>query len=659
MEIRLLGPVEVQNGDAPLHLGGPKQRAVLAMLALKPNASVSTDRLIEGLWGESQPATATKMVQLYVSQLRKLLAQDGGSEILTRGRVVRVACRSRTGGRGPVRAPCRGTGRAGRARALARAAAGRSRRAVHGCRGSPARGTPPRRARTGDRSRPGGRPSHRVNRAARRPGRRTSPERAPSRPADARAVPRRAAGRGARGLSLRARRPHRRDRGRTRARATTAAGGGPAAGPGARPGNPERRMGDARNGRARRRSGGSGGGCAGASCGTSSPSWPRTSWICISCGPRATAPDGGDVGGEPICPFKGLATFEVADADYFFGRERLVAEIVARLAGTTLLGLVGPSGSGKSSTLRAGLLPALAGGVLPGSEAWRQVVLRPGEHSLAELERALDGVGGDERLLLAVDQFEELFTSPGDHEQRVSYMDALVRAAHRSDGRVVIVLAVRADYYGACAAHPGLARLLGESHVLVGAMRRGELAQAIAEPARKVGVVVERELVTKLVDDVAGQAGGLPLLSTSLLELWQRREGRLMRLAAYERTGGVDGAVARLAEDAYGRLSEDEQRTARRILLRLAGSEEARGGCAPARSARRARSPARRAGGPRARSADGEPLGHGGRGDSRGCARGPVARMAAAPRLARGGHRGEAPPPPHHTRGGRMEWRCA
>ena len=147
---------------------------------------------------------------------------------------------------------------------------------------------------------------------------------------------------------------------------------------------------------------------------------------------RTTAPGGGDADGEPICPFKGLATFEVADADYFFGRERLVAEIVARLAGTTLLGLVGPSGSGKSSTLRAGLLPALAGGVLPGSDSWRQVVLRPGEHPLADLERALDSLGRDERLLLAVDQFEELFTSPGDHEERVSYMDALVRAAQRS-----------------------------------------------------------------------------------------------------------------------------------------------------------------------------------------------------------------------------------
>ena len=209
MEIRLLGPVEVQNGDAPLHLGGPKQRAVLAMLALNPNASVSTDRLIEGLWGEHQPATATKMVQLYVSQLRKLLAQDGGSEILTRGRGYELRVDPELVDAVEVRAPRRGTGRGSRrARALARPAARRPRRAVHGCRGSPARGAPPRRARAGDRSRPRGRPSHRVDRAARRPGRRASAERAPSRPADARAVPRRAAGRGARGLSFRARGPH-------------------------------------------------------------------------------------------------------------------------------------------------------------------------------------------------------------------------------------------------------------------------------------------------------------------------------------------------------------------------------------------------------------------------------------------------------------------
>ena len=131
-----------------------------------------------------------------------------------------------------------------------------------------------------------------------------------------------------------------------------------------------------------------------------------------------------------------------------------------------------------------------------------------------------------ERLLLAVDQFEEVFTAYRDHEERAKYMDALADAAQRDDGRVVIVLALRADYYGACAAHPRLARLLGESHVLVGPMQRDELARAIEGPARKAGLMVEPELVTRLVDNVAGQAGGLPLLSTALLELWQHREGR-------------------------------------------------------------------------------------------------------------------------------------
>jgi WD40 repeat protein len=309
------------------------------------------------------------------------------------------------------------------------------------------------------------------------------------------------------------------------------------------------------------------------SCASSNPSWQPTSSTCTRFRPGNRHLLAAEAG-EAVCPFKGLATFDVSDAEYFFGRERLVAEIVARLAGTTLLGLVGPSGGGKSSTLRAGLLPALADGVLPGSDSWRQILLRPGQHPLADVEHALENLGPDERLLLAVDQFEELFTAQCDPEDRVAYMDAIVDAADHEDGRVAVVLGVRADYYGACASHPRLARLLGESHLLVGPMRRDELARAIEEPARKAGLVVDRALVTKLVDDVAGQPGGLPLLSTALVELWQHRDGRRMHSAVYERTGGVDGAVARLAERAYGRLTEGEQRIARRILLRLAGSEE-------------------------------------------------------------------------------------
>jgi WD40 repeat protein/DNA-binding SARP family transcriptional activator len=296
---------------------------------------------------------------------------------------------------------------------------------------------------------------------------------------------------------------------------------------------------------------------------------------------------GSGEGVVPVCPFKGLASFEVSDADFFFGRDRLVAELVARLVGANLLGVVGPSGSGKSSAVRAGLLPAVASGVLPGSEGWERVLLRPGEHPLASLRRALRVDGTEDpistalarlepetKLLLTVDQFEETFTACRDELERAAFMDALADAPQRRDGTVAIVLALRADYYGACASHPRLSRLLGESQVLVGPMEPTELAQAIEGPADKAGLDVEPDLVARLVEDVAGQAGGLPLLSTALLELWQRREGVRMRLVAYERTGGVQGAVARLAEQAYGKLTPDEQRAARRMLLRLAGSGE-------------------------------------------------------------------------------------
>ena len=141
------------------------------------------------------------------------------------------------------------------------------------------------------------------------------------------------------------------------------------------------------------------------------------------------------VAAEGICPFKGLASFEPVDADYFFGRERLVAELVARLVGAGFLGIVGPSGSGKSSVLRAGLLPALAGGVLPGSEGWRRLLLRPGERPLDELRRvlvsgakdplaeALDALPAGARLLLAVDQLEELFTACRSEAERAAFAD--------------------------------------------------------------------------------------------------------------------------------------------------------------------------------------------------------------------------------------------
>ena len=274
-----------------------------------------------------------------------------------------------------------------------------------------------------------------------------------------------------------------------------------------------------------------------------------------------------------VCPYKGLASFDRADAAFFFGRERLVAEMVARLVGSPLLGVVGPSGSGKSSVVRAGLLAELANGVLPGSEGWTQAVLRPGEHPMAMLRRATAEAAPGSRLLIAVDQFEETFTICRDDAERSAFIGALIAAAGDRLRGAAVVLAVRADFYGRCSEDPALAALLAANQVLVGPMQPDELRRAIERPAHRAGLAVEAELADALLADTTDEPGALPLLSTALLELWQRRDGNRLRLAAYERTGGVRGAVGRLAETAYKRLDGEQQTIARRMLLRLAGDE--------------------------------------------------------------------------------------
>ncbi|MGZ8648658.1 MAG: nSTAND1 domain-containing NTPase, partial [Solirubrobacteraceae bacterium] len=286
------------------------------------------------------------------------------------------------------------------------------------------------------------------------------------------------------------------------------------------------------------------------------------------------ARDGEDAGGPVVCPYKGLASFDVEDAEYFFGRERLVAELVARLVGAPLLAVVGPSGSGKSSVVRAGLLPALAGGVLPGSDQWKQGLMRPGERPLSELRRVTRRLARDWQSVLVIDQFEEVFTACADEQERKEFFATLVRAAGDRDGRGVVVLAVRADFYGRCAANPELSRLLGANHVLVGPLSRDELRRAIVRPAQRVGLSVEADLADALLADVEGQPGALPLLSTALLELWRERDRRRLRLASYVRSGGVQGAVARLAEDAFVRLGDSHRAAARTLLLRLADEDE-------------------------------------------------------------------------------------
>ena len=289
--------------------------------------------------------------------------------------------------------------------------------------------------------------------------------------------------------------------------------------------------------------------------------------------------EGRDVLAVETCPYKGLAPFEEDDAAYFFGRERLVGELAARTVQVGLLGVVGASGSGKSSVVAAGLLPSLRAGLLPGSDRWSQATMRPGDHPMQELRRALRSDGDDplaaavedapSRLVLVVDQFEETFTTCHSDAERTAFIETLMRAARRDPERIAIVLTIRGDYYAHCAPYPELAEALAANHVLVGPLTREELKRAVELPARRAGLRVETALVDALVEEVADEPGGLPLLSTALVELWQARDGGWIRMEAYERTGGVRGAVARLAESSYAELSDAEREAARRIFLRL------------------------------------------------------------------------------------------
>uniref|UniRef100_UPI001EF3EF8E nSTAND1 domain-containing NTPase n=1 Tax=Frankia sp. Cj3 TaxID=2880976 RepID=UPI001EF3EF8E len=289
---------------------------------------------------------------------------------------------------------------------------------------------------------------------------------------------------------------------------------------------------------------------------------------------RAAAPDGSTAPERPadlaggraavLCPYKGLARFEESDAPYFFGRERLVAQLVARCVAAPLLTVVGPSGGGKSSLVRAGLVPALRSGVLPGSERWRIRLLRAGTVDPAAID--VDS-GGNE--LLVLDQFEEAFTTWA-RESREEFIDVLAGALERGDGRLRAVLTVRADYYGHFARHPALAHLIGGNHVLIGPMTISELRRAISEPAHVAGLELEEGFTDTVLADVRHEPGALPLLSTALLATWERRDGRVLRTAAYREAGGMAGAITRLADGVYDSLDTEGQATARKVFLRLA-----------------------------------------------------------------------------------------
>ncbi|NGO42071.1 nSTAND1 domain-containing NTPase [Streptomyces ureilyticus] len=264
-------------------------------------------------------------------------------------------------------------------------------------------------------------------------------------------------------------------------------------------------------------------------------------------------------------PYRGLARFEPDDSDLFFGRETLVAPLVELVREHRFAAVFGPSGSGKSSLLRAGLIPRLRQG------AERPAVIRvltPGERPARTHEKALVARDGDGETWVIIDQFEDLFTLCQDRAERGRFLDLLL-AARRPESRLRVVIAVRGDFYGHCAGHRDLAEAVSRANLLVGPMSRDELREVITGPATSAGLNVERALTAGIIDEVVDQPGALPMLSHALLETWRRRRGRLLTLAAYEETGGVRGAIAATAEEVYGGLSAEQERVARRILLRL------------------------------------------------------------------------------------------
>ncbi|MBN6054979.1 hypothetical protein JYK22_23785, partial [Nonomuraea sp. RK-328] len=333
------------------------------------------------------------------------------------------------------------------------------------------------------------------------------------------------------------------------------------------------------------------------------------------------------------CPYRGLRPYEAEDSRWFFGRERalalLVTRLTERLRGEGPLVVVAPSGAGKSSLLRAGLLAAVRRGALPvpGSRSWPALLFTPGERPVAELlsrvagatgldaadlERALadgptpfaahvraalDGrarpdptIGPeDPRLVIVVDQLEEVFTLCTDPAERHAFLDALhALSLHTPAGDrpgtppALVVLGVRADFYGHCLAYPGLVEALRDGQLPLGPMTPAELREVVTGPARAAGLTLEPGLVELLLRDLGvppdtpahgpnpvPEPGALPLLSHALLVTWQRRRGDTLTVEDYRLTGGIGGAVAATAERVHDGLDPHGQEIARRLFLQM------------------------------------------------------------------------------------------
>lgn len=285
------------------------------------------------------------------------------------------------------------------------------------------------------------------------------------------------------------------------------------------------------------------------------------------------------------CPYKALEYFTQEDAVFFYGRTALTDELIDRVRRENFIAVLGASGSGKSSVLRAGLLYQLKRGQkLSGSDRWTYYDLfTPGEHPLASLKNAIGKDAQElsqfiatvetERVVLVIDQFEECFTLCQDSLEREEFFNCLLETLEQANHKLCLVLGLRADFMGKCAEYAQLAQKIDQHWVMVKPMSRKEIEEAITKPAELVDLQVEKALVTKMTEDVVESPGSLPLLQYTLTELWKDAQTGANRnrltLESYNQLGGIEKTLSKRANQVYASLKDEEKSVAKRIFLEL------------------------------------------------------------------------------------------
>jgi WD40 repeat protein/DNA-binding SARP family transcriptional activator len=293
-------------------------------------------------------------------------------------------------------------------------------------------------------------------------------------------------------------------------------------------------------------------------------------------------------------PFKGLRAFDEGDAADFYGREDFVERLLETIGSQSLVAVVAASGTGKSSVVRAGLIPEIREGAIPGSDEWFVVTMVPGGEPFDEFRVALRAAamtdtgptahppdrelsssfaaaleGPSSRALLFIDQFEELFASDVDPKVRERFLDNLVDLAGDPARRVRIVVTLRADFSDIPLSHPHFGGLMAKATVMLGPMTPEELEDVIRLPAARVGVEVEPGLVSEILRDLSDAPASLPMLQYILAELFERRSEDRLTVHAYRVLGGIRGVLERQAETVFNGLGAEAQTVCRQVFLRM------------------------------------------------------------------------------------------